>query len=97
MNSSQFSGDQLAVIGAWRRSVREEHDRRVEAILERLEPRETLIMREAAVMGFVQGVMFAGSLGDVQIPPDRDIVYRTLDGIGGMPETYPTLNGGGDV
>jgi hypothetical protein len=84
-----------ALVGLWRESVREAHDARVKVILDRLEPREALILREAAVMGFVQGVMWAGALHERQVPPDREIVYRTLDGIGGFPDTYPTLNGRG--
>lgn len=90
---ADLTDDQVDLITAWSASVRESHQARVDAILERLDPRETAIVREAAVMGFVQGVMHAGGLGHVEIPKDSHIVYRTLDGIGGQRATFPNLSG----
>jgi hypothetical protein len=85
--------DTEAVIAAWRKVVREQHDARVQKILDRLSDREKALVREAAVMGFVQGVMFAGALHKERIPPDAWVLRETLDGIGGMPENFPTLSG----
>lgn len=74
-------------------AVREQHRRdTVDAALATLTERERLLIREAAVMGYVQGVQ-AGRCGDVEIPPDSEVLFRVVDGCIAMPDLYPLIGG----
>lgn len=85
----------LAAYFAARQADREQ--RRL-ALLEPLTDRERLLVKEAAVMGFVQGVRKAevsveGAYNKCEIPGDADILRRTLDGFLSFPDIYPTITG----
>lgn len=51
----------MELYAAWSQSVREDHDERVQAILDRLSDREKAIVRETAVMAFVREAPVQGS------------------------------------
>lgn len=53
---------------------------------------ERRIFREAAVMGYVCGVMAVPSRNNVPIPPDTDIVNEVIDSIHGFDDRYPITN-----
>lgn len=56
-----------------------------------LSPRERRLVREAAVMGYVQGVRAVPGSFDVKIRPDREIVSMVIDACSSFPELYPTI------
>lgn len=57
-----------------------------------LTERERALVREAAVMAYVRGVMAAGGTSrDVQIPPDSAVVREVIGACQAMPDLYPTL------
>lgn len=66
--------------------------KRIQAAIQRLTPRERRIVGEAAVMGFVQGMMAAGVTLDDAMPDDETIVLRVFNGIISTPDLYPTLS-----
>lgn len=68
-----------------------QRDRDTEAAWMRLSAREQLLVREAAVMGYVQGVRAAGSTNHTIIPPDRRIVDLVLGSVPSFTDLYPTL------
>lgn len=53
--------------------------------------RELRLIREAAVMGYVQGAMSGPHR--TAIPPDAQIVHEVLDGCMTHPDLYPTIAG----
>lgn len=59
-----------------------------------LTERERALVREAAVMAYVRGVMAAGGTSrDVQIPPDATVVRTVISACQAMPDLYPNLGG----
>lgn len=56
----------------------------------RLTEREQLLVREAAVMGYVQGRMHPA---DADHPKDSEVVFRVVDGCLSNSDLYPTLTG----
>ena len=65
----------------------EGRERQVRETLAVLTPREAQLVREAAVMGYVQGNR-AGAVGHTAIPRDRDIVHEVVLSCSSMPEYY---------
>ena len=61
------------------------------AAVGRLTAREYALVREAAVMGFVQGHRAAGGGNREDIPPDLEILYRVVTDAEAMNDLYPTL------
>lgn len=59
-------------------------------LLTGLTGREYLLVKEAAVMGYVQGMRHPQ---DEDIPKDRQIALIVADAVLGFPELYPTLTG----
>ena len=62
----------------------------VDAALQRRTPNEVQLMREAAVMGYVQGVQ-AGR--DVAIPKDLALLRMVVGACLAMPDLYPLISG----
>jgi hypothetical protein len=56
-----------------------------------LTDREVLLVREAAVMGFVRGGMHANPGSRVEPPADSAIVAEVIGACLDMPDLYPTL------
>lgn len=73
--------------------IREQHRAdEIAGVLAGLPDRERALVREAAVMGFVRGAMFAGGGRKTpEIPRDSRIVAEVVGACLSMPETYPTL------
>jgi hypothetical protein len=84
--SSQFDNDGLVRYFAARRSHREGV---VVAKYAALTEREKALVREAAVLGYVQG--FRASPYTEAIPGDRLIVAGVLDAVDSFADLYPTL------
>ena len=63
------------------------------ALMETLSPREQSLVREAAVMGFVQGTMAAGGIPREHFPKDSEITQRVVEGCRDVPDLYPTIAG----
>lgn len=82
-DSPQFAA-YLAARDAQRREV-------VEAKWGALTEREQALVREAAVLGFVQGVRATSAAPPNPFPGDRDIVIGVLDAVGSFADLYPTL------
>ena len=57
---------------------------------ERLSPREQLLFKEAAVMGYVQGAM---APPEERVPRDHLILTMVLSGIRSNGDLYPTVSG----
>lgn len=59
----------------------------------RFTPREQRLIREAAVMGFVRGSMYAGTRRDdePEIPRDAWIVEQVIAGALSFDDTFPLL------
>ena len=62
--------------------------RAVDRVLGALEPRERALVREAAVMGFVQG---SRSAPRAPIPPDSVVTWIVVDACVAFSELYPTV------
>lgn len=56
-----------------------------------LSPREQRLVREAAVMGYVQGVRSVPGSHDTQVPPDSTIIARVINACAAMSDLYPTI------
>jgi hypothetical protein len=73
---------------------------RAEAVAQRLNelsPREQALVREAAVMGYVQGVRAVPGSWQQQIPHDKDIVHTVIDACRAFDDLYPLLAGRPDA
>lgn len=69
-----------------------ERAEQVDQALAALTDRERALVREAAVMAYVRGVMAAGGTSrDVQIPPDMAVVREVVAACQVMPDLYPNL------
>jgi hypothetical protein len=64
----------------------------VATALSRLSVREVRLFREAAVMGYVRGVI-AGKVGTDKIPGDLDVLAHVVSCCLSMPDLYPVING----
>jgi hypothetical protein len=84
--------DQLATYMAAREDLRATAVRRR---WESLSKREQRLVREAAVMGYVEGVRSQPGGHDAKIPPDMDIVGMVIDSCSSMPDLYPTIHRAG--
>jgi len=75
--------------------IRERHRAdEIAAVLNGLTVREQALVREAAVMGFVRGAIFAsGGRKTPEMPRDSRILAEVVGACLSMPETYPTLTG----
>jgi hypothetical protein len=60
--------------------------------LSRLNVREVRLFREAAVMGYVRGVI-AGKVGTDKIPGDLDVLAHVVSCCLSMPDLYPVISG----
>ena len=80
----------LAQIGAYMDVRRRQRDEKHAQAVNRLTDRELLLVREAAVMGFVQGTR-GGPYRTGEFPKDHEIVRRVLDGMQSFPDLYPTF------
>lgn len=80
----------LAQIGAYVDVRRMRRDEANAAAVNRLTDRELLLVREAAVMGFVQGAR-GGPYREGEFPKDHEIMRRVLDGMQSFPDLYPTF------
>lgn len=80
--------DQLAGYLDTRAKERGEYVARLAA---KFTERELRLIREAAVMGYVQGGMGGGHHG--KIPGDRDITELVLAACMQHPDLYPTITG----
>lgn len=56
-----------------------------------LSKREQRLVREAAVMGYVQGVRSQPGSHGATIPHDNEIVTRVIDACAAMRDLYPTI------
>lgn len=88
--SDEISEDQLVAYLAMRHSERMDA---VERLAASFTERERRLIREAAVMGYVQGAM-QGRYRD-KIPSDIKILREVLDGILAHPDLYPVTAQGG--
>jgi predicted esterase len=72
----------------------QERAERVDAALAAMTDRERALVREAAVMGYVQGAMYAsGGAPTPPIPPDAAVVARVVAACQSMEDLYPNLGG----
>lgn len=62
-------------------------------LMSALTPKEQSLVREAAVMGFVQGSMAAGGLPRERFPSDTEITQRVVEGCQNFPDLYSTISG----
>jgi hypothetical protein len=65
-------------------------DRQVDAALARRTPDERVLMKEAAVMAYVQG-MQAGR--DTEMPKDLALLRMVVGACLAMPDLYPKISG----
>lgn len=65
----------------------------ITAALERLSDRERLLIREAAVMGYVQGRFSVAASDGTPIPPDSQVLALVVDGCLAMGDRYPLISG----
>lgn len=80
------------VLGTYFERRRRERARRIEAMLAALRPRERALVREAAVLGFVEGHRAGGGrYVEGTFPSDDTIVGAVLGHGPSMPDLYPWL------
>jgi hypothetical protein len=65
-------------------------------VLQAMTGRERRLFREAAVMGYVQGVRSVPGGHNATIPPDSNIVFAVIAGARSMKDLYPVINGVAD-
>lgn len=65
----------------------------VAAVIDSLTPWERLLVKEAAVMGYVQG---RRHLEDEPQPKDGTVLARVIDACLACPDLYPAVNAGGE-
>lgn len=71
---------------------RAQHETDRNAVMGALTKREQALIRDAAVMGYVQGTMVPRSRSDgSDIPPDGQILASVLDGCLAMSDLYPAI------
>jgi hypothetical protein len=73
---------------------------RADAVRQRLDeltPRERMLVHEAAVMGYVQGVRAVSGSWQQQIPADNSIVHTVIDACRSFDDLYPLLAGQPDA
>lgn len=82
-------------VAAYLRLSAERRQARVEEMLNGLSERERLLVREAAVMGYVRGAHSANAQAarEPEIPPDSAIVLDVLAACDAHRDLYPTLTG----
>lgn len=68
-----------------------QHAEDVTTALSRLSERELRLVKEAAVMGYVQGVRSMPGGHRATIPHDREIVVRVVDACLAFGDLYPTI------
>jgi hypothetical protein len=68
---------------------KQQRDEQVAEALEGRTQTELALMREAAVMGYVQGTRASR---DQEIPPDADILYGVVAACLTWPDLYPTIS-----
>lgn len=56
-----------------------------------LSDREKLLVKEAAVMGYVRGAMWAAPSSELTVPRDSVIVAEVVQCCDGMADKYPTI------
>lgn len=66
-----------------------ERARAVNQMMSHFTARELTLIKEAAVMGWVQGMRHA----DQTIPKDRQILFTVADACRAFPDLYPTITG----
>lgn len=66
-------------------------EQRTDDALAALTPREQALVREAAVMGYVQGAMASRRQ---EIPPDSEVLRRVVTSCLAMPDLYPAISRG---
>ena len=59
----------------------------VTALLTGLSERELLLVKEAAVMAWVQGIRHS----DLKMPGDRQVLFTVVDACRAFPDLYPTI------
>lgn len=69
-----------------------ERDDHVNRALDALSDRERALVREAAVMGYVQGNI-AGKVNDYVIPKNSAIVWQVIASCQSADDLYPTISG----
>lgn len=69
-----------------------QRDERVARTFNHLSIREQRLVREAAVMGYVQGVRSQPGGCTAEIPKDAVIVYQVVDGCLAFDDLYPQIN-----
>lgn len=75
-------------------NMREERSERAVQMYESLTPREQALVRDAAVMGFVNGLWAAdGWVSKKDIPPDSKIIEEVLLLCEAQADLYPTIGG----
>ncbi len=75
-------------LGRYLEVRRAQHEADRNAVLAGMTKREQALIKDAAVMGYVQGAM-AGR--DREIPPDGMILASVLDGCLAMSDLYPAV------
>lgn len=72
---------------------RQHHTKEVAHVWTSLTDRERRLVKEAAVMGYVQGAMRYAGAAAVEVPPDRWITSTVIDACLDASDLYPTLSG----
>lgn len=75
-------------------NMREKRSERAVQMYESLTPREQALVRDAAVMGFVNGVWAAGGgISRENFPPDSKVIEEVLLLCESQSDLYPTIGG----
>lgn len=70
-----------------------QHAEVVEHALGEMTERERRLVREAAVMGYVQGTRLGAAQGwKAEIPPDGQILESVVDACLSVPDLYPVMD-----
>lgn len=70
-----------------------ERSERVAQAIAALTDRERALVREAAVMGYVQGALTTGgAVHDSEIPPDTAVLRLVVAACQALPDLYPTIS-----
>lgn len=86
--------DTLSLLSGYLDRRAKQRAKAVEMLAGAFTERELRLIREAAVMGYVQGA--TSGPHRTAIPPDTQILHEVIDGCLSHPDLYPTITGGTD-
>ena len=92
MSEPSGNEDFMEKLAAYAAVRQEREESEAAEMFNKLSERERLLVKEAAVAGYVTAVMDSGMGHKYQIPKDRETLLRSLFTVKNFPDLYPTIS-----